>query len=153
MSPTKLTLRYPKAARGESLASLQSAQMNHRRQFLLLRQARLGRATCSQSIDDALVEVRGGHFGRMARQNSSIETIEPAGTQIVPRTLGHNRMTPDAILPGLGKRSIGDLKHAERARGRTINFKRAPRPLPAPVGAGDGIAVALHLGQRGEQFR
>ena len=24
--------------------------------------------------------------------------------------------------------------------------------MPAPVGAGDGIAVALHLGQRGEQF-
>ena len=115
MSPTKLTLRYPKAARGEGLASLQSAQMNHRRQFLLLRQADLGRSTCSQSIDDALVEVGGGHFGCMARQSSSIEAIEPAGTQIVPRTFGHNRMISDAILSGLGKRSVGNLKHAERA--------------------------------------
>jgi hypothetical protein len=79
MSPTKLTLRYPKATRGEGLASLQSAQMNHRRQFLLLRQADLGRATSSQSIDHLPVEVRRGHFGRMARQSSSIEAIEPAG--------------------------------------------------------------------------
>ena len=80
MSPTKLTLRYPKAARHEDLSSLQSAQVNHGSQFLLLRQADLGRATSSQSIDHLPVEVRRGHFGRMARQSSGIEAIEPAGT-------------------------------------------------------------------------
>ena len=153
MSPTKLALRYSKAACSEGLSSLQSAQVNHGRQILLLRQADLRRATTSQSIDHALVEVRAGHFDRMARQRSSIEAIEPAGTQIMPRTFGHNRMIPDAILPGLRESSVGDLKHAERARGRTIDFKRVPRPLPAPVGAGDGIAVALDLSQRGEKFR
>ena len=61
MSPTKLTLRYPKAARHEDLSSLQSAQVNHGSQFLLLRQADLGRATSSQSIDHFPVEVRRGH--------------------------------------------------------------------------------------------
>ncbi|MBM2804440.1 MAG: hypothetical protein HW419_2333 [Deltaproteobacteria bacterium] len=115
MSSTTLALRYPKAAHDESLSSLQSAQVNHGSQFLLLRWAGLGRGTSSQSIDHALVQVSGGHFRCMARQISSIEAIEPAGMQIVPRTLGHNRMISDAILPGLGESSVDDLKHAERA--------------------------------------
>src|SRR5687767_14261831 len=152
MGPATLALRYPKAARGEGLSPLRSAQMNHRSQFLLLRQANLGRATSSQNIDHALVQIRSGHFGRMARQIARIEAIEPAGSQIGPRTGRQNRVIPDAILPGLGERSVGDLKHANRARRRTIDFKRAPRPLPAPVRARDGISVALDLSQRGEKF-
>ena len=115
MSPATLARRYPKAARGEGLASFQSTQVNHGSQFLLLRQTGLGRATSSHSIDHALVQIRGGHFDRMTRENSRIEAIEPAGTQIGPRTFGRNRVIPDAILPGLGERSVGDLKHADRA--------------------------------------
>ena len=71
----------------------------------------------------------------------------------MPGTVGEHPMFPDAILPRLGERAVGDLKHAERARGRTIDLKKAPRPLPAPFGSGDRIAVALDLSQRGEKFR
>src|SRR5262249_17939838 len=153
MSPAKLARRYPKAARSEGLSHLQPTQVNHSSESLLLRQADLGLATRSQSVDYALVQVRGDHFGRMARENSHVETIEPAGTQILPRTFGDNRMFPDAILPRLSERSVGDLKHPQRTRGRTIDFKRIPRQLPPPIGARDRIPVALYLSQCGEKFR
>jgi len=71
----------------------------------------------------------------------------------MPGTVGEDPMFPDAILPRLGERAVGDLKHAERARGRAIDFKKTPRPLPAPIGSGDRIAVALDLSQRGEKLR
>ena len=112
--------------RGTSLSSFQAAQVNYGSQFLLLRPADFDRATSSQNIDHALVQIRGGHFDRMTRQRSSIEGIEPAGTEIVPRTLGHNGMITDAILARLSESSIGELKHAERARRRTIDFERVP---------------------------
>ncbi len=82
VTPAKLARRHAKAARGERLASLRTAQVNHRSQFLLLRQANLGRAARSQNIDHALVQVCGGHFGRMTRQSASVKTIEPAGMPI-----------------------------------------------------------------------
>jgi len=126
MTPTKLARRYLKAARGEGLSSLGSAQVNHSSEFLLLRRAGLCCAASSQSIDHALVQVRRGHFGRMARQSSGIEAIEPAGTRIVPRTFSPDGVIPNAIFPRLCERTVGDLKHADRARGRTVDFKQAP---------------------------
>ncbi len=89
----------------------------------------------------------------MAGQRSRIQAIEPTGIRILPGVFGGNFMIVDAILSRLGEGSVGELKHAERARGWTIDFKRMPRPLPAPVRARNGIAVAFDLRQRGEQFR
>ena len=63
MGPAKLARRYLEAARGEGLSPLQPTQVNHRSESLLLRQADLGLATSRQSVDYALVQVRGGHFG------------------------------------------------------------------------------------------
>jgi len=123
MCAAKLPRRGSKAVGGEALASLQSAQVNHGCQILLLRQVGLRFATSGQSFDHAPVQIRGGHLDRMARQCSSIGGIEPAGMRIVPRTFGENRMIADAILSRHSESSIGDLKHAERARGRTIDFK------------------------------
>ena len=106
---------YPKPARDEGLSSLQSAQVNHRSKFLLLREINLGGAMIGQSTDHAPVQIRGGHFGRMAGQSPSIEAIEPAGMQIMPGTFGQNHVITDAILAGLSECTVGDLKHAERA--------------------------------------
>lgn len=127
--------------------------MNHRRQFLLLSQAGLlGAAGCDQ-IDYSAMQVRRGQFGRVARQRSGVQAIEPAGAWIVPRSIVHDLMIVDAVLSRLGKSPVGDLKHADSARPRTINFKRVPGPTPAPIGAGDRIPAAFDLRQSGEEFR
>src|SRR5574341_940026 len=153
MGPAQLVRRGPKSARGETLASLRAAQVNYRSEFLHLRQANLNLATRSQSIDHALVQVCGGHFDRMARQNSNIQTVEPTGTRIMPRAFTGDHVIPDAILTRGGECSVSDLKHAQRARCRPVNFKKTPRPLPAPVGTRHRISVALNLSQRSEKCR
>src|SRR5262245_20286851 len=122
-------------------------------QLLLLCEGSLCSALSGERIDDTAVEVRGSHFDRMTWQGSRVKTVEPSRTQIVPRTVGYYCMPPDAILPGLGERAVGDLKHAEGARGGTIDFKRMPGPLPAPVRERDRVPAALDLRQRGEQLR
>ena len=127
--------------------------MNHGSQFLFLSRAGFKCAASRQSIDHALVQIGGGQFDRMARQGSSIEAIKPTGSRIVSRILGRDFVIADAIPARLGESSVGQLKHAEGARGRPIDLQRIPRPLPTPVGARNGIAVALDLRQRGEQFR
>src|SRR6185503_21227307 len=136
----------------KTLSPLSAAQMNHRGELLLLRQADLGRVSNRQNAEHALVQVRGGHFDGMSRDNPRIEVIEPTGLQIVPWAFAHNRMTPDAIFPRLSECTVGYLKQAHRARGRTINLKWAPRPLPAPISVGKRIAIALGLRQSGETF-
>ena len=126
VSPTKLAGRYPETARDEALSSLRTAQVNDGSELLFLRQARLRRARRGQSTDHPLVKIRGGQFGRMARQRSRVEIIKPTGTEIVPRAIAHDLMIPDAILARHSERPVGDLKHAERAGGRTIDFQRIP---------------------------
>ena len=74
MSPAKLTRRYPKPACGEGLASLRTAQVNHRGEFLLLCQTDFHVGPRSQNIDHALVQIRGGQLDRMARQGPGIKT-------------------------------------------------------------------------------
>ena len=152
MSPAKLARRCLETARDKAFPSAYSAQVNHGGQSLLLRQAGLRGATSGQRIDYALVQIRGGQFGGVARQSSRVEAVEPAGTEIVPRAIVDDLMIPDAILARLGKGAVGDLKHAEGAGGRTIDFERIPGPAPTPIGAGDRIAAAFDLRQSGEEF-
>lgn len=104
-------------------------------------------------LDHAPVKVRGRHFSRIARQRPGMQIIEPAGTQIVPRPIGYDLVVPDAMLSGLGKSSVRELKHAERAGGRAIKLERVPRPLSAPIGASDRISTPFELSQGGKQFR
>src|SRR5918994_4886913 len=89
----------------------------------------------------------------MARHGAAIEAVEPARTDVMPRSFGNDLMITDTVFSRFGERAIGDLKHADGAGGRTINFERIPRPAPAPVGASERIAAAFHLSQRGEKFR
>jgi hypothetical protein len=44
----------------------------------------------------------------------------------MPRSIGDDLMIPDAVLSCFGERSVGDLKHADRAGSRTLNFERIP---------------------------
>jgi len=67
VSSTTLARRCAKALRDEGLSPLQSAQVNHGSQPLLLSQADLWSGPSSQRIDHAPVEMRGSHFNRMAR--------------------------------------------------------------------------------------
>src|SRR5919108_5848446 len=79
VSPTTLIRCYPETSRDEGLSSVQSAQVNHGSQFLLLSQADLCTTPC-RHIDHLVVKVRGSHFDRMARYGPCIEAVEPAGT-------------------------------------------------------------------------
>ena len=49
--------------------------------------------------------------------------------------------------------AVGDLKHADGARGRSVHFEWVPTEPPPPIGTCHWVAAALHLGQRGQQFR
>src|SRR5688500_8783937 len=89
----------------------------------------------------------------MARHGPAIEAVEPAGTDVMPPSIGNDLMIPDTVFSRFGERAVGDLKHAYRAGSRTINFERVPRPAPVPIGASDRIAAAFHLSQRGKKFR
>ena len=89
--------------------------MNHSGKLLLLHDARLGLAPGREDIDHALVEIGSGQFDGVARQNSKIETIEPAGAWIVPRPVGRNVVVPNAISARCGKGPVGGLKHSQRA--------------------------------------
>src|SRR5262247_4684066 len=122
-------------------------------QLLLLCEGSLCSAVSGECIDNAAVKVRGSHFDRVTWQGSRVKSVEPTGMQVIPGTVGHDLMSADAILPGLGERAVGDLKHAECARGGTIDFKRMPGPLPAPIRESDRVAATLNLRQRGEQLR
>src|ERR1043166_8495379 len=86
MGATKLSRCQPKATRGEGVASLQAAEVDDRRESLLLLHTNLCLSTSSENVDRALVKIRRGHFDRMARQSPRIEAIEPTGIRIVPRT-------------------------------------------------------------------
>jgi len=89
--------------------------MNHGSQFLLLGHADPCDRPRIQQLDHALVEVRGCHFGCMARYGSGVEVIEPAGMNVIPRPIGGNLMIPDTVFSGRSEGSVGELEHAERA--------------------------------------
>src|SRR4026209_1154124 len=88
----------------------------------------------------------------MARHSAAIEAVEPAGIDVMPWSLSKDLMIPDTVLSRFGERPVADLKHADRAHSRTINLEWIPGPAPAPIGASDGIAAALHLSQRGKKL-
>ncbi|HEY2917844.1 MAG TPA: hypothetical protein VGK77_02490, partial [Candidatus Binatia bacterium] len=104
--PTTFPGRDPEASRDEGLSSLQSAQVNHGSQFLFLSHRDACIAAGIQRVDNAPVEQGGSHFARMARQRPNIKIVKPTGIQVVPWTIGHNLMIPDAILPGFSESSV-----------------------------------------------
>src|SRR5919107_1193842 len=89
----------------------------------------------------------------MARHGAAIKAVEPAGVDVMPGSIGDDLMIADTVLARFCERAVGDLKHADGARGRTINLKRIPGPAPAPIGASNRIAAAFHLSQRGQKLR
>ena len=80
VSSTALVRRCAKALRDKSLSSVQSAQVNHGSQLLLLDQADPSSGPSTQCIDDAPMEICGSHFNRMTWEGPGIEAVEPAGT-------------------------------------------------------------------------
>lgn len=87
-----------------------AAQMNDRSQLLFLVE---GGTSIPDQPRDISVEQRGGHLHGMAGNDSAIETIEPTGIEIVPRSLFDDDMVVDAIAFCFLERAVGDLKHPD----------------------------------------
>jgi hypothetical protein len=59
----------------------------------------------------------------------------------------------DAVASGFRECAVGDLKHADRARGRPVHLEGIPAEPPPPIGPRQRLAAALYPGQGGQQFR
>ena len=65
----------------------------------------------------------------------------------------HHHVVVDAVALGFLERGIGDLVHADGARGRLVELERIPRQPPPPVRPRHRVAGALDLRQGGQQIR
>jgi hypothetical protein len=141
------------AAARVGVAGTFAAQVDDRGQVLPLLQRRRFPAVAGEDPRDAAIEQRGRHLHRVAGDHPRVERVEPARVHVVPGTVLDDHLVVDAIAPGRGERAIGDLEHPDRARRRPVQLERVPAETPPPVGPGDGVAAALHLGQSGQQLR
>ena len=56
----------------------------------------------------------------MSGHHTRVERVEPARVRVVPGPVLDDDVIVDAIAPGLCERSIGELKHPDGARGRSV---------------------------------
>src|SRR5262249_42270354 len=138
---------WMEAAADERIGLARAAEMDRGGEFLPLIDVRLQSAVSGQRVLDVLLQVGGGKLDRVTREGAIVKAGKMAGTA------GRDFMLMDAVIARDGEGAVGHLKHSEGTRCRSINLERIPRPFPAPVGAGEGVAVGLHLRQRGEKFR
>lgn len=127
-----------------------TAEMDDRGQVLLLLERH---GALSNQFCDVTIEERRGHLDRMAWDDSGVEKIEPTGVEVVPGPVFDDHMVVDTVAFSLLKRTVGDLEHTDRRRGRLVPLEGIRRDdTPPPVGPCDWIAGALGLSQGGQQF-
>jgi len=127
--------------------------MDHRGQGLQVFAARRAYAMSRKNLTDRVVEVGGSQLHRMSGYHPRVEAVEPARMPVVPRSVRDDGVISNAIVPCFGEGPVRDLVHADGARCRAINGERMQAPGPAPVGADDGIARPLDLGDGREKVR
>lgn len=93
------------------------AEVDDRSQVLFLLE-------CRRSLSDRLcyveIEVRGGQLDRVAWDDPGIETVEPTGVEIVPRSVFRDHMIVNTVTFPFLKRTVGNLEHADCRRGRLV---------------------------------
>ena len=98
--------------------------MNQRGEVLLPLDRRA--ASGADCAGDLAIEQGRRQLNRMAGKDSHIESVEPAGMEVVPRTFFDHDMVMNAIaLPGL-ERTRRDLVHAHGARSRFVPSQWIP---------------------------
>src|SRR5262249_12901538 len=100
-----------------------TAEMDQRRQVLLLLLRRRCVSITRQNVPDVHVQVGGGQLYRMAWYHAKVETVEPTGMPVVPGAIGNGHMVVNAIVPGLLERPMGELVHADGARGGPVDLE------------------------------
>ena len=141
------------SACGIGAAGSRSTEVNHGGQILLPLERDLADPLRSQRLGDLAIEQRRSQLDGMARQDPGVETVEPARFPIVPRAVLDHHVVVNAIALRLAEGPVGNLVHANRARGRLEQLQGIPRQLPAPVGPCHGIPPALDLRQRSQKLR
>ena len=142
-----LAASEPKPAARVCVAGAASAQVDNCREVLTLLQRGSGNAVISESARDRAIQQRCGHFHRVPGHHARVEPVEPARPRVVPGAVLDHDVVMDAVAPGFREGAVGDLKHADGARGRPVHFEWVPTEPPPPIGACHWVAAALHLGQ------
>jgi len=129
------------------LARAAATQMHDGSEILLLLRRRVADAVAPQDVGHRTVQQRRGHFHRVARYHARVGRVEPARPRVVPGAVLDHDVVVDAVASGFGEGAVGDLKHADSARGRPVQFEWVPTEPPPPISACHWVATALHLGQ------
>ena len=148
-----LAASEPEPAARVCVAGPAPAQVDDRREVLPLLQRGGGDAVAPEGARDRAIQQRCGHFHRVSGHHARVERVEPARPRVVPRAVLDHDVVMDAVASGFGEGAVGDLKHADGARGRPVHLEWVPAESPPPIGPCHRVAAALHLGQCGQQFR
>src|SRR5688572_3484000 len=111
----------PQPAPGIALAGAGTTQVDYGCQILFLPERGLGDPRPCQRPRDALVEICGGELDRVRGDDARIQTVEPAGAHVMPRSVYDDDVIVDAIASRFFERSVGDLVHADGAGRRPID--------------------------------
>ncbi len=97
MVAAALVAGQPEFACGIGAAGSGSTEMNHGGQILLSPERHLAHSLRSYDLHNLPIEQRCRQLDGMARQDAGIETVEPAGLQVVPRAVLDYDVVVDAI--------------------------------------------------------
>lgn len=102
-------------ASGEGMAGSGAAEVNDGGELLLLVPADRGPRPGPEGSGDLTIEQGGCEFNGMARDDASVEAVEPAGMDIIPGAVFDHHMVVDTVAFRLPKCAIGQLEHPDRA--------------------------------------
>ncbi|ULA61859.1 MAG: hypothetical protein LZF60_380071 [Nitrospira sp.] len=115
-----------KAASGEGVARSCPAKVDQSGEVLFLLSGDSGISPGADCRGDLTVEQRGSQFDGMARNNARVETVEPAGMNLVPRAVLDHHMVVDAVAFCLSKCAIGQLEHPDCAGSWPVPVEGVP---------------------------
>src|SRR5262245_24431115 len=141
-----LAASEPETAARVRVAGAATTQVDDRCEVRPLRQRGGEDAVALKGSRDRAIQHRGGHLYRMTGHHARVERVEPTRSRIVPGTVLDNEVAVDAVASGLREHSVGDLKHPDGARSRSVPLEWVPAESPPPVRLSHRIAAALNLG-------
>ncbi len=110
-----LAERRPETSSCEVLSRSGSAQVNDRGEVLFPLERRRGTTAYFHRACHMTIEQCCSHFDRMARQDTAVKAVKPAGIHVVPGASLDYFVLVDAVAFRLLEGSIGYLEHAYRA--------------------------------------
>src|SRR3954470_15043602 len=102
-------------------------------EVLTVRQRRGGEVMTLERSRHRAIEEGRGHLHRIAGHHARVQRVEPTRSQVAPGAILDHDVVMDAVALCFGERSVGDLKHPDRARRRPVYFEWVPAESPSPV--------------------